>query len=240
MDHQMSEPTDVNAPLSKAILPRIVTGTAGLVLFASLWFGVAGRLTWWQGWAFLFTIITYVSILVWRLSKVDPDLVRERNQPAKKAEPWDRVVMSVYTIVLLILLAVAALDGGRYLWSSVPWGIQMIGWLLLALAGLMVWHVMMTNAYLSSWARLQEDREQVVVQEGAYRFIRHPMYLGIIVAFLGIPLALGSWRALIPSIVIIGLFVYRTHREDLMLIRGLTGYAEYTERVRYRLLPGVW
>jgi protein-S-isoprenylcysteine O-methyltransferase Ste14 len=98
----------------------------------------------------------------------------------------------------------------------------------------------MTNAYLSSWARLQEDREQVVVQEGAYRRIRHPMYLGIIVAFLGIPLALGSWWAMIPSLVIGGLFVFRTHREDLMLIRGLAGYAEYTERVRYKLLPGIW
>jgi protein-S-isoprenylcysteine O-methyltransferase Ste14 len=99
---------------------------------------------------------------------------------------------------------------------------------------------MMINAYLSSWARLQEDREQVVVQTGAYRYIRHPMYLGIIVAFLGIPFALASWWAMIPGIVIIGLFVYRTHREDLMLIHGLNGYADYAERVRYRLLPGIW
>lgn len=230
----------MNAPQSKAMLPRIVTGTVGLVIFALLWFGIAGRLTWWQGWAFLLTFIIFVSILVWRLSKVDPELVQERNQPAKVAEPWDRVVMSIYTVILLILLTMTALDGGRYLWSSVPWGVQMIGWLLLTVAGLMVWHVMMTNTYLSSWARLQEDREQVVVQEGAYRRIRHPMYLGIIVAFLGIPLALGSWWAMIPSIVIVGLFVYRTHQEDLMLIQGLTGYAEYTEWVRYRLLPGIW
>jgi protein-S-isoprenylcysteine O-methyltransferase Ste14 len=66
------------------------------------------------------------------------------------------------------------------------------------------------------------------------------MYLGIIVAFLGIPLALGSWWGLIPALLIAGLFVYRTHREDLMLIGGLNGYAEYADRVRYRLLPGIW
>jgi protein-S-isoprenylcysteine O-methyltransferase Ste14 len=100
--------------------------------------------------------------------------------------------------------------------------------------------VMMTNAYLSSWARLQEDREQVAVQEGAYRHIRHPMYLGVIVAFLGMPLALGSWWAMIPSTAIVGLFVYRTHQEDRTLIHGLSGYAEYAEKVRYRLLPGIW
>jgi protein-S-isoprenylcysteine O-methyltransferase Ste14 len=230
----------MNKPPSKTILSQIVTGTLGLASFTLLWFGIAGRLTWWQGWAFLLTFIAYVSVLVWRLSKLNPELVRERNQPAEKAEPWDRMVMGIYTVILLILLMVTALDGGRYLWSSVPLGIQLIGWLLLIVAGLLVWHVMMTNAYLSSWARLQEDREQVVVQEGAYRRIRHPMYLGIIVAFLGIPLALGSWWAMIPSIVIVGLFVYRTYREDLMLIHGLTGYTEYTEKVRYRLLPGIW
>jgi protein-S-isoprenylcysteine O-methyltransferase Ste14 len=66
------------------------------------------------------------------------------------------------------------------------------------------------------------------------------MYLGIIVCFLGIPLVLSSWWAMIPSVVIVGLFVYRTYREDQMLIGGLAGYAEYTERVRYRLLPGIW
>jgi len=236
----VSEPSDLNAPLSKATLPRIVTGALGLASFAVVWFGIAGRLTWWQGWAFLLTFIAYVSILVWRLSKLNPELLRERNQPADKAEPWDRVVMGIYTVILLILLVVIALDGGRYRWSSVPLGIHLIGWFLLVVAGLTVWHVMMTNAYLSSWARLQGDRGQVVIQEGAYRRIRHPMYLGVIAAFLGMPLALSSWWAMIPSIVIVGLFVYRTYREDLMLIHGLAGYAEYTERVRYRLMPGVW
>jgi protein-S-isoprenylcysteine O-methyltransferase Ste14 len=227
-------------PQAKPIVARIVTGTSGLVVFTLLWFGLAGRLTWLQGWAFLVTFIAYVSILAWRLSKLNPALLRERNQPAKGAEPWDRVVMGIYGVALLMLLLVTALDGGRYRWSSVPLGVQLIGWFLLAVAGLMVWHVMMTNTYLSSWARLQEDRGQVVIQEGAYRRIRHPMYLGIIIAFLGIPLALSSWWATIPSVVIIGLFLYRTYREDLMLIHGLAGYAEYTEKVRYRLLPGVW
>jgi protein-S-isoprenylcysteine O-methyltransferase Ste14 len=230
----------MTGPQQEGMLSRTVTGITGFVLFTVLWFGTAGRLTWWQGWAFLITFIAYVGVLFWRLWTLDPDLVRERNQPSEKAEPWDRVVMGVYTVILLILLTVAALDGGRYRWSSVPLGIQMVGWLLLVLAGTMVWHVMMINAYLSSWARLQEDREQVIVQEGAYRYIRHPMYLGIIVAFLGIPLALGSWWALIPSTVIVGLFVYRTYREDLMLLRGLKGYGEYAEKVRYRLLPGIW
>jgi protein-S-isoprenylcysteine O-methyltransferase Ste14 len=236
----MSKPADLNEPLWKVILPQIMTGILGLAVFAGAWFGIAGRVTWWQGWAFLLTFIIYVSILVWRLSQLNPDLVRERNRPADKAEAWDRVVMGIYSVILVVLLIVSALDGGRYLWSAVPLGVQMIGWVLLVVAGTMVWHVMMTNAYLSSWARIQDDRGQVVIQEGMYGCIRHPMYLGIIVGFLGIPLVLSSWWAMIPSVVIIGLFVYRTYLEDLMLIDGLAGYAEYTEKVRYRLLPGIW
>jgi protein-S-isoprenylcysteine O-methyltransferase Ste14 len=236
----MSKPSDLNEPLRKVILSRIVPGIFGLAVFTLAWFGIAGRMTWWQGWAFLLTFIIYVSILVWHLSKLNPELVRERNRPADTAEAWDRVVMGSYSVILVVLLVVSALDGGRYLWSIVPLGVQIIGWILLVGAGVMIWHVMMINAYLSSWARLQEDRGQVVVQEGAYRRIRHPMYLGIIVCFLGIPLVLSSWWAMIPSVVIVGLFVYRTYREDQMLIGGLAGYAEYTERVRYRLLPGIW
>ena len=98
----------------------------------------------------------------------------------------------------------------------------------------------MINDYLSSWARIQDDREQAVVKEGLYRHIRHPMYLGIILGFLGIPMVLNSWWAMIPSVIIVGLFVYRTYREDKMLIDSLVGYAEYTEKVKYRLLPGIW
>lgn len=230
----------MNGPQRKGIFSRIVTGIFGLAVFAILWFGVAGRVAWWQGWAFLLTFIIYVSVLMWRLSKVNPELLIERNLPSDKAETWDRIVMGIYTVILVILLIVSALDGGRYIWSAIPLGVQMIGWILLTVAGVIVWHVMMTNAYLSSWARIQDDRGQVVIQEGMYRRIRHPMYLGIIICFLGIPLILNSWWAMIPSIVIIGLFVYRTYREDQMLIDGLAGYTEYTQKVRYKLLPGIW
>jgi protein-S-isoprenylcysteine O-methyltransferase Ste14 len=236
----MSKPADLNEPHQRVSIPRIVIGILGLVVFSGVWFFIAGRLTWWQGWAFLLTFIIYVSILAWRLSKVNPELMQERNRPANVAEAWDRAVIGIYSVILVVLLIVSALDGGRYGWSVIPLGVQLIGWLLLVAAGAIIWHVMMTNAYLSSWARIQEDRKQVVVQEGAYRYIRHPMYLGIILAFLGIPLALGSWWAMIPSIAIVGLFVFRTNREDQMLKDGLDGYAEYMKKVKYKLLPGIW
>ena len=221
-------------------LRKTLTGLLGLALFIVAWFWTAGRVNWWQGWIFILIFVIYLFVLVWRLKRVDPDLAAERTQPAETAEPWDRVVMGAYTVTLLILIFLVALDSGRFHWSEVPILVQALGWGLLVLSGAVVWHVMMVNAYLSSYARLQEDRGQVVVQEGLYRFVRHPMYLGIILGMVGLPLALGSWWALIPVVVIVGLFIYRTYREDHMLLAGLEGYVEYSHQVKYRLLPGVW
>jgi protein-S-isoprenylcysteine O-methyltransferase Ste14 len=219
---------------------RIAHSLISLAAFTLIWFALAGRVTWWQGWAVLLVFTGYVSVLAGRLSRSNPDLVRERMAPADKAEPWDRTLMQVYTLLLLAFLVLVALDSGRFRWSAVSPGVQAIGWLLLVAAGAIIWHVMMTNAFLSSYARLQDERNQTVVQEGAYAWIRHPMYLGVILALLGMPLALGSWWGLIPAFLIVALFLYRTYREDLMLIGGLHGYAEYASRVRYRLLPGIW
>lgn len=212
----------------------------GLLVFVAAWFALAGRLDWWQGWAFILVFIVFSGLLFWRLYRVDPGLARERTQPAAVAEHWDRAVMGIYSAFLLVFLVVCALDGGRFHWSRVPtWG-QGIGWVLLVATGSIVWHVMVVNAYLSSWARLQEDRGQTVIREGLYAYIRHPMYFGILLSFLGLPLVLGSLWALVPATIIMGLFVYRTHREDHMLQAGLPGYAEYAREVRYRLLPGIW
>lgn len=239
-NHKISNPENTKVSIPKKIFPKIVTGILGLIIFTGAWFGIAGRVAWLQGWAFLLIFIIFSSILVWRLSRVNPELLKERNLPAEKAEPWDQKIMRIYTVVLFVLLIVSALDGGRFRWSAVPLGIQLIGWAFLAVAGVMVWHVMMINAYLSSWARIQDDRGQVIIQEGMYRYIRHPMYSGIIIGFLGLPLVLTSWWAMIPGVVIVGLFIYRTYREDQMLFDGLAGYAEYADKVKYRLLPGIW
>jgi len=221
-------------------LPRVVASSVGLVIFALVWFWVAGRVTWVQGWAFLLAFVAYVVTLVWQLARSDPDLLRERSRAAENVERWDKTVMGCYTGLLMVLLALSALDSGRFRWSAVPVWVQLLGWVLLCVAGTIIWHVTAVNAYLSSWARIQEDRGQVVVAEGLYATVRHPMYLGIAIGFAGIPLALGSWWALIPGLMIVGLFVYRTAREDRMLRQELPGYAGYAEKVRHRLLPGIW
>lgn len=237
MAREAGVPPDIGGD---GVLGRVIGGSVGLALFVLAWFWIAGRWNWVQGWVLLLAFVAYVAVLVWQVGRSDPELVRERQQEAENVEPWDRCVIRVYTTLMGVLLVVAALDSGRFGWSAVPMGVQLLGWALLCAAAMVIWHVMMVNAYLSSWARLQEDRGQVVVGEGLYGRIRHPMYLGIIVAFLGLPLASGSWWALIPGSMVGGVFVYRTLREDGMLMAGLPGYEEYASEVRYRLLPGIW
>jgi protein-S-isoprenylcysteine O-methyltransferase Ste14 len=97
-----------------------------------------------------------------------------------------------------------------------------------------------TNTYLSRFARIQDDRGHTVVTSGPYGYVRHPMYAGVIVLFLCIPLVLGSWLALLPGAANAVLMVTRARQEDRMLRAELGGYEAYAHRVRYRLLPGVW
>jgi protein-S-isoprenylcysteine O-methyltransferase Ste14 len=89
-------------------------------------------------------------------------------------------------------------------------------------------------------SHLQDERRQQTVTRGPYRWIRHPMYLGVIVLMLGIPLVLGSYWALVPGGLIDILFVIRTALEDKFLQADLPGYKDYSKRVRYYLIPGIW
>jgi protein-S-isoprenylcysteine O-methyltransferase Ste14 len=192
------------------------------------------------GWLLLITFTLSVIALVIRLSRIDSQLLLERSRQAPNVESWDKNVMSLYTVSLLALLAISALDSGRMRWSIVPAWVQVLGWAALLLAGALVWHVLGVNTYASSWARIQGDRAQHVITAGAYGRVRHPMYLGLVILFVALPLALASWWSFIPAAVIVALMVYRTKREDLMLTAGLPGYEDYARRVRFRLVPGLW
>jgi protein-S-isoprenylcysteine O-methyltransferase Ste14 len=218
----------------------VVLGIAGLVVFALVWFCVAGRVTWVPGGAFLLSFSVFVGALVLRMARTDPELLEERNREAENVEPWDKAVIRIYSVLLAVLQAVAALDSGRLGWSAVPLWLQLLGWVLLCVAAVVIWHVMTVNTYLSCWARIQEDRGHAVVAEGLYGHVRHPMYLGVIIGFLAIPLALASYWSAIPGLLIVAVFVYRTVREDRMLRERLPGYGDYADRVHHRLLPGIW
>jgi protein-S-isoprenylcysteine O-methyltransferase Ste14 len=215
----------------------VVLGSLAALLFIS-----AGRLDWVEAWALLAAYGLFLGLYgAWGFLK-DPDQLRERGQ-ARKAEnvkPWDKTIITAYTVFLLLTPIVAGLDAGRFSWSTVPLPAKLLAWLGLVLAGALIFWALTTNTYLSRLARIQDDRGQVVVTAGPYRIVRHPMYLGVVILFICMPVALGSWWALLSGAVIVGLFMLRTAKEDQMLRDELPGYAAYMQRVRYRLLPRVW
>jgi protein-S-isoprenylcysteine O-methyltransferase Ste14 len=207
----------------------------GLVLFLS-----AGRLDWPAAWIFLGSYVLVILTLgVWVIRK-HPDVVNERGKIARNAKSWDKVLMTIYTVMIFAMLAVAGLDAGRFGWSVMPLAIQVVGYAALLFAMAVTYWAMAVNPFLSTIVRIQDDRGHFVVTSGPYRYVRHPMYAMILLMWPGIALELGSWWALIPAAVIAIVFVIRTALEDRTLRAELPGYAAYGQQTRYRLLPGVW
>ena len=104
---------------------------------------------------------------------------------------------------------------------------------------LFVW-AMVSNPFFSTAVRIQLDRDHKTATEGPYQYLRHPGYLGFIASNLAIALVIGSLWALIPAVITAGLLIVRTALEDSTLHRELDGYKEYAEKVKYRLIPGIW
>jgi protein-S-isoprenylcysteine O-methyltransferase Ste14 len=202
---------------------------------------VGGRWNWLEGWLLAGV---YGALLVGSSVWIEfhaPDLGEERIQAvAHPGSLHERLILIWVPLLLVATLIVAALDGGRFGWSPVPLWVEAIGFgLFVAYIVLNIWAAT-SNPFLSAAVRIQEDRGQHVIVTGPYRLVRHPMYLGLCLLGAALPLALGSWWALIPGGLFSLTFVYRTGQEDRFLITNLPGYEEYTHRTRYRLVPGVW
>ena len=226
--------------IRRALLKRIVAVFAVILVMDLLLFIPAGRLDWPEAWIlsllYGFFLLVYA---VWGTLKA-PELLKERSRVAENVKVWDKAIMAVYTVLLLATLILAGLDVGRVGWSQMPLAWQVLGLVGVVLSGGLIFWTAQTNAYLGRMVRIQEDRGHQVVTSGPYHFVRHPMYVGMILLFPGMALFLGSWWSLVPASLIAMLMVIRTALEDRTLQAELPGYAEYCRQTRYRLLPGVW
>jgi protein-S-isoprenylcysteine O-methyltransferase Ste14 len=96
------------------------------------------------------------------------------------------------------------------------------------------------NAFLSPTVRIQEERGQTTISTGPYHYVRHPMYAGGLLLFLGTSLLLGSWYGLLLILIMIPGLVVRAVLEERVLLKELPGYDAYMAQVKYRLIPNVW
>lgn len=234
----MKDPVPESHTPSRASLFRNLLVMA--VILTGILFLPAGRLDWLQGWLFIFLFTAFLAFYALWVSRNDPGQLQERSRVGENTKNWDKVILVVYTFLLLGMLILAGLDAGRFRWAPAPLPLQVLGWVGAVFAGWMVFGAISVNTYLSRMVRIQDDRGHRVIDRGPYARLRHPMYLGVIVLMLSIPLLLGSSWALIPGGLIGALFILRTALEDRTLIEELPGYREYTARVRYRLFPGIW
>src|SRR5271165_7156834 len=210
-----------------------------LVAMAAVLFGAAGTLAVPMFWAYLvlFAVLCVrASAVVYLLS---PDLVKERVRPGEGEQ--DRVTVRALNLLMFVQLLLAGVDVGRLHWSAtVAFPLQILGLVGFAIGmGLTTW-AMLVNRFFSSAVRLQPDRGQHVVTAGPYRLVRHPGYSGGLLLLLSIGIALGSWIAIVPILLILPLMVRRTLIEERMLASALTDYVDYMQRVRPRIVPGVW
>jgi len=221
----------------KAILQTVIS----IVILVAAVRLLAGRWDVLMVWVILGIFAAAMLVAWFAIFARDPELVRERQQSGPGAKRWDRFLLRLYTLFLLTALVVALLDVGRFHWSdTVPLWLRAMGLVgYVASLGLIGW-AMAENRFFSEVVRIQEDRGHRVVTTGPYRYVRHPGYTGMSVIWPCVALALGSWLAVLLSAAIVVLFILRTAWEDRDLQAELTGYAEYAQRVRYRLVPGVW
>jgi protein-S-isoprenylcysteine O-methyltransferase Ste14 len=220
----------------------VVQTLLSVIVMGAILFLAAGDWRWPQAWIFLVEIgVSSFAVSGW-LWRHDPALLASRLGPPlqKDQKPWDRIFMIVLLVGFVAWMALIGLDARRFRWSAVPvWG-EILGALLIALCMLVCWQVFRFNTFAAPQVKTQPGRSQQVITDGPYRVVRHPMYAGGSMLFIGMPLLLGSLWGLLAASFLIAIISTRIVGEERMLRHELSGYDDYAKRVRYRLVPGLW
>ena len=218
------------------------------LLFPAAFFVLAGDFTWIEGWIFTIILLVWGSALTIYLVKKDPGLFRERLvlpiQKEKKEEQdiqqkgWDKPIVAFLGIFFIGWMVGTPLDAKRFALSpEFPVLVKVIGAIFLNCGLAIALKALMDNPFAASVARVQKDRKQKVVSTGIYSVVRHPIYLGGILWFMGTPLLFGSLIGIGCAISMSILFTIRAVKEEHMLADELEGYDEYRKKVRYRIIP---
>jgi protein-S-isoprenylcysteine O-methyltransferase Ste14 len=225
-----------------AAIKQTMLSTAMLAIMMTVFYASAGRTDIPRSWFLFCVAFVYFVASNLALYRYNPGLLIQRLKLSRKgSKTWDEVLVRVSNLTALLLVpAVAGLDVGRYGWSSLGLPYAVVGVVSLVVSSVIVNWAMIENPYFEPTVRIQNDRGHQVVTTGPYAIVRHPGYLSGILWIASIPLILGSLYAFLPFALYTVLMSLRTDLEDKTLQKELPGYAEYSERVRYRLFPGMW
>jgi protein-S-isoprenylcysteine O-methyltransferase Ste14 len=221
-------------------IPRmLVSGLAELVVVGLMLFLPVGTFNYWQAWVFLAVFALSVWIPGIYVLRTNPAALQQRTRAGPTAENRmvQKVVIASWYLSLAATFVVSALDH-RFGWSPVPTTIWLVGDVLVAVGLGVTMLVVIQNSYAAATVRVQAG--QKLVSTGLYGLVRHPMYAGNVIMMVGIPLALGSYWGLVfvaPGLIVLAV---RIRDEEKLLQEELDGYRQYTQKVRYRLVPYAW
>ena len=223
----------------KTIRKMLVFGLVELVAFGLMLFLPAGTLNYWQAWVFLVVVALAAWIPSVYLLRTNPVVLerRMRGGPAAETRMVQKVVIGGLYLSLAAMVVVSVLDH-RFGWSPVPPAICLVGDVLVAVGLGVVAVVVIQNSYAAATVRVEAG--QKVVSTGLYGLVRHPMYTGNVIMMVGIPLALGSYWGLLFVVPGVMVLASRIRDEEKLLQKELDGYGEYTQKVCYRMVPGMW
>ena len=220
----------------KLFLNALVKFIAGLLLVALLLFLPAGTIRYPGGLLFLCLLFVPMLLLGILMLARARDLLAKRLD-VKEKQGTQKGVVAVMGLIFLSGFILAGLDF-RFGWSKVPLPVVIVASVLFLVGYALYAEVMRENAYLSRTIKVEEG--QTVISTGLYAVVRHPMYTASTVMFLALPLILGSWYALIPFALYPVIMVVRIRGEEKLLTAELSGYEEYTRKVKYRMIPFIW
>ena len=211
----------------------------GAIVMAAFIFLPAGTLNYWQGWVFFAFFFVSSSVIGLYLAIYNPVLLERRMSvgPTAEKETSQKIITFFALLGFIALLVFSALDH-RFGWSPVPPYVSLAGDALVAIGFILTFIVILENSYAASTIQVVEG--QKVVSTGLYAYVRHPMYAGVLPLLVGIPLALGSWWGLFGLVFIVPVLIWRLLDEEKFLRQNLPGYAEYANKVKYRLIPFVY
>ena len=232
-----------NVTLAKASLWQVIFSFFYLLIFPAILFFMSGDWRWAEGWIFsiIFCSLSYATVIY--LYVKDPALLNERfGAPIQKNQKsWDKILLSSFLFGFLVWFAIMPLDAKRFGWSpEFPVWIKIVGILSSISAFILLFGAMKENTFAAPVVKMQKERSQKVISTGLYRIVRHPMYSGGTLLFIGAPLLLSSIYGLAMGLLLIILIAGRSVGEEEMLRQELDGYDEYMKKVRWRLIPFVF
>jgi protein-S-isoprenylcysteine O-methyltransferase Ste14 len=208
----------------------------GLIIISAILFISAGSIKFWNAWLFIGVLFIPMLFVVIYLVIRDPELLYKRLNANEKEKTQKKVVL-LTSIIFLSGFILSGLDY-RFHWSAVPLLLVILSAIFVLTGYILFFMVMRQNSYASRVVEIQE--KQRVIDTGLYGIVRHPMYFAAIIMFLFMPLLLGSFYSLIPMLIFPFQMSMRIKNEEEILEKGLDGYIEYKNKVRYKVIPYLW